>query len=409
MDSEAFRSTCLGERKPTVRILIVDDDVVDRELCRRCLKGTQSFVSQIFEASTAREAESLCRSESFDCLLVDNLLTDSSGLLFAKQLAAASGVHAPPVILMTGHGSEQLVVDAMHAGCADYIIKDGLTTASLNRAIENAVEKAVLRRAVESRSHSLERSNEQLRQRTEEIQRFYHSVSHEIKTPLTAAREFVALTLDGIGGPISSSQREFLEHALDSCDDIARHFDDLIDTTRLDTGKLRIRIAPAALSTAVARAVAASAQMARARHIELTASVPEGLPSVMMDAGRIVQVIANLVHNAVKFSEAGGRVTVTVTAPCPDQIELRVADQGCGIAAEHLPKIFQRLYQVNGGGEGSAEAGLGLGLFIAREIVRLHGGDLFASSEIGRGSTFWFRLPVANKRLPQSPKAEVCS
>jgi signal transduction histidine kinase len=390
----------------TVRILIVDDDVADREMCRRCLTDMGSFKSQITEASTAREAESLCHSQEFDCLLVDHTAADFSGISLARQLSVAAGVRAPPVILMSGHGSEGLVVEAMHAGCADYLMKRSLTPAALNRAVENAVEKAVLRRAVESRSRSLERSNDELLQRTEEIKRFYHSLSHEIKTPLTAAREFVALTLEGIGGSITPSQREFLEHALNSCDDIARHFDDLIDTTRLDTGKLRIRREPTSPASLIARAVASSAQLARARRIKLKTCVPKDLPLLDIDSGRIVQVVANLLHNALKFSAAGGRVEVTVARALGRHVEVRVTDNGCGIEEKHLPKIFERLYQVGGAGESQCETGLGLGLFIAREIVRLHGSELFVTSKPGRGSMFWFTLPLAAVRsTPQTVEA----
>jgi signal transduction histidine kinase len=405
MEVQQHQAQSAATARPTLRLLVVDD-AAGRALCRWCLRNTESFTSHILEACTAGEAQRLCHDHEFDCLLVDDALSDTSGVELTRRLLGAAGANAPPVILMTGRGSEQLAIDALQAGCADYISKDRLTVASLNRAVENAVEKSSLRRAVESRTRSLQRSNEQLREKSEEIERFYHSVSHEIKTPLTAAREFIALTLEGFGGNVTVTQREFLEHALASCDDIARHFDDLLDATRLEEGKMRIRREPAVLATTITRAIGACSRLARDRGVALRNNVPGDLPPVHIDSGRIVQVIANLVHNAVKFAPPGGWVEVNSTPPTRGQVEVRVVDNGCGIGEEHLPKIFQRLYQAGGAEGANCEPGLGLGLYISREIVRLHGADIHVTSGVGKGSTFRFSLPLAST-MPFHSQREV--
>jgi signal transduction histidine kinase len=245
------------------------------------------------------------------------------------------------------------------------------------RAILNAVEKSRLKMTIADKTRHLEVANETLLHRQAEIHRVYQTISHEIKTPLTAAREFISIVRDGISGPVSEQQAEYLELAVESCDQLASHFNDLIDTARLDTGKLRLDRHPTPIARLVMRATASVASAARAKNITITRRIPSGLPLVCVDPGRIVQVIANLLWNAVKYTPAEGRIVITAAriAEPWDGVQITVEDTGCGIRTS------------------DPQAGLGLGLSIARELVRLHGGDMTAESILGAGSTFRFTLP----------------
>ena len=239
----------------------------------------------------------------------------------------------------------------------------------------------------------LRRTNRDLRAKNLEIQNFYHTLSHELKTPLTAAREFVAIVRDGLGGAVTPQQREYLGIALDSCNQLRVCLNDLLDATRLETGKLSLELrltSPAALAQ---RTVTTLQSGARDASLILTCAAASDLPDVMLDEHRIAQVLTNLIGNALKFTQPGGRVEVQVSALSPAEVEFAVTDNGRGIPADQLEQVFDRLHQVKAGDAATGQ-GIGLGLYICRELVRLHGGDIRVSSEPGAGSAFRFTLPV---------------
>ncbi|MDX1561394.1 MAG: hybrid sensor histidine kinase/response regulator, partial [Gammaproteobacteria bacterium] len=342
------------------------------------------------------EAIRLCRDVHFDCILIDYRLPDICGTKLMSELEVHDSV-ASPMIILTAIGNEEIAMEAVHMGAADYIPKHMVSEKSLHRAISNAVERTRLRRAIITRTRALEAANEQLHRKNDQIRRFYHTVSHEIKTPLTAAREFVSLVADGIMGDLNDEQKRSLNYALESCDLIATHFNDLIECTRLDTGKLRLDRQIIDVRHAIDQSVTMMRGSLEAKNIVLDLDVPNELPRIEADASRIVQVLSNLLSNAIKFTDSGGKIGVSasVAPKRPDYLEIAVIDTGIGIAPNDLPRIFERLYQAEQGETYSSNGGLGLGLSIAKDIIALHGGELEVESTPGKGSTFRLVLPLA--------------
>jgi len=244
----------------------------------------------------------------------------------------------------------------------------------------------------------VERSNADLRHKNEEIQNFYHTLSHELKTPLTSAREFIAIVMDGLAGGLNSTQKEYLRIALESCNQLRVCINDLLDATRLETGKLSIELKLASPGAVAERVVKALRPAAIGKRIELACEVEPGLPAVRLDENRIMQVITNLLNNALKFTNPGGHIVarVALSPEQADAVEVSVSDTGRGIPPAQLDRIFDRLYQVKSG-DASTEQGVGLGLYICRELVRLHGGDIIVESKVGAGSKFTFTLPLQPK------------
>ncbi len=241
----------------------------------------------------------------------------------------------------------------------------------------------------------VERTNADLRRKNDEIQNFYHTLSHELKTPLTSAREFISIVVDGLAGPPNDTQREYLRIALDSCNQLRVCINDLLDATRLETGKLSIDLKPTAVGDVARRVLKTLEAAASGKTIALECDIEPDLPKVELDENRITQVVTNLLNNALKFTEPGGRITVAVAAS-PDKhghVEVSVSDTGRGIPPGQMERIFDRLYQIKTG-DATTEQGVGLGLYICRELVRLHGGDIRVESQPGVGSTFTFTLPV---------------
>ncbi len=395
------------EEQDPIRLLLVDDDPSYLDLCSRILARSNSVEFNVDTASSIKDAFFKCRNHEFDCLLVDYKLPDGSGtdiidLLdeYVEQLEQRDRI-PPPTIIVTADGGQHAATQAIRAGAKDFIAKCDVTPQSVRRAIVHAVEKSRLEMSVKQRSVALEQAyevienaNKQLESKRREILSFYHTLSHEVKTPLAAAREFVSLVKDGAAGEIQDDQRELLGYAMDSCDQIKYQFTELLDMARIDSGKMKLNQQTVILKHIVKRCVASVADNLRIKGIDIVVSDIDPTLTVYCDTDRIVQVISNLLTNAVRFTEAGGTITLTLLNLQSEQkVRVIVADTGCGIAEDELDLIFERLYQVEVIDPESSQNGLGLGLSICRELLNLHDSQLIVSSELGAGTQFCFELP----------------
>jgi PAS domain S-box-containing protein len=228
------------------------------------------------------------------------------------------------------------------------------------------------------------------------IRNFYHTLSHELKTPLTSAREFISIVIDGLAGPLNETQLEYLGVAKESCDQLRLYINDLLDVTRLETGKMRIEFHTLPLVALVERVVEMLAPAAAGKGVSLICDCQPDLPAVPIDRQRILQVLTNLTTNAIKFTPAGGHIRLILReAPAdPECLQVNVCDTGRGIPEDQLDMIFNRRYQANHNDQSAdSQSGLGLGLYICQELVDLHGGRIWVESEIGKGSTFSFVVP----------------
>jgi PAS domain S-box-containing protein len=246
----------------------------------------------------------------------------------------------------------------------------------------------------------LERTNQELLRKNREIENFYHTLSHELRTPLTSANEFISIVMEGLAGSLNQTQMEYLGIAKASCHQLGVCINDLFDATRLETGKLTVELKPTLLGPLVHRVVTTMASSAAERKLDLSYEVQPELPAVPLDEHRIVQVLTNLLSNAIKFSSPGSSIVVkAVRAPRDDDlVQISVSDSGCGISKQEQDRIFDRLYQVKTG-DAATEQGVGLGLYLCRELVQLHGGNIWVESEPGQGSTFSFVLPRSRRLL----------
>jgi len=236
---------------------------------------------------------------------------------------------------------------------------------------------------------------EEARQERARLQEnFLSHVSHELCTPLTAIYFFTTNVLDGLLGDLTPEQREHLASALDNVKQLKDMVSDLLDITRVETHKITVEPQHASPVKLVADAFSTCRTNATAKNISLRSDVAPGLPFVWADPARVRQILTNLIDNAIKFTPESGTITVEGRLMAEDGfLCLSVSDAGCGISPENREIVFDRLAQVKSGAEVS-RSGLGLGLFISKELVSRHGGRIWVESQLGHGSTFYFTLPV---------------
>jgi len=231
--------------------------------------------------------------------------------------------------------------------------------------------------------------------RTRLQEKFLSHVSHELRTPLTAIYFFTTNVLDGLLGDLTPGQREHLTFALDNVKQLKDMVSDLLDITRVETHKLNVEPQHTSPVKLIAEALSTCRTNAAAKNISLRSDVRPDLPFVWADPARVRQILINLIDNGIKFTPEGGTITVESRPIVEGEgfLCLSVSDTGCGISPANREAIFDRLAQVKSRAEAS-RSGLGLGLFIARELVSRHAGRIWVESQLGRGSTFCFTLPV---------------
>ncbi|MFH1653667.1 MAG: ATP-binding protein [Pseudomonadota bacterium] len=234
---------------------------------------------------------------------------------------------------------------------------------------------------------------------------FISSVSHELRTPLTTIKNVVSNALAGITGEISESLKTYLHMANSEIDRLTRIINDLLDISKIESGKFELRRDFVDISKLLDCVVKVFADFALKKGVELKKSYVgvKKLP-IYIDPDRITQVVFNLVDNAIKFTPTGGSVSINIE-DLKNEIEVRVSDTGMGISPEGANIVFEKFRQV-GRIEGSGIKGTGLGLAIARELIEMHGGKIWLSSELGKGSVFGFRLPKISSKEVAKIKAE---
>lgn len=231
---------------------------------------------------------------------------------------------------------------------------------------------------------------------------FVNAISHDLRTPLTSIKGYAEFLEDEIAGPVTSQQREFVEQIEKGASRLEGLVDDLLDFARIEAGTFRLNPEVGDFGLKIREIVASVAPQAKESNITIEVGLRDTPLMIRMDPQRIERLLANLLCNAIKFTPSGGRIWLRVRREA-DHVRCEVEDNGLGIAAEDIPKLFQRFSQLEPGGR--RKGGSGLGLSIAKTIVEAHGGTIGVSSVPGKGSTFWFTLPQeADQTVGQLPR-----
>ena len=388
--------------QPRARILLADDNTDMREYLRRLL-STKYDVEAVAEGETALAA---ALSQKFDLVLSDVMMPKLDGFGLLRALRADEKTRTTPVILLSARAGEESRVEGMGAGADDYLIKPfsarelmARVEAHLNlQRVRRESEEAVLQLIVREQKA---RASAEIANRVKDD--FLAMLSHELRTPLNAIFGWTHLLKRG---KLSEADRARGIDIIQRNAEAQRAIiDELLDISRIVTGKLQLDPKPIELVGVIQAAIDAVRPAADAKDIQIVTTLDPGVGLVMGEAVRLQQIVWNLLSNAVKFTPADGRIEVELKTAGLN-VEIVVRDSGEGIVPEFLPYIFERFRQADTSAK-RTHGGLGLGLSIVSSLVAMHSGDIRAESDgKGKGATFIVTLPLLTGLLrPTEPVA----
>jgi PAS domain S-box-containing protein len=221
---------------------------------------------------------------------------------------------------------------------------------------------------------------------------FISQVSHELRTPLTSIKGYIDNLKDGIAGALKRKQEDYLDRMAKNADHLVHLISDLLDVAQLESGKMTIRPIAISLNDLIEEVVNSLQPTMQEKGLELTFEKFIGESRIRGDHDKLEQVVANLLHNAIKYTPSGGRITIAMRQE-GTFLKTSIRDTGVGISPEQQSKLFERFYRIEQ--EPSAPTnGTGLGLYIAKNLIEMHGGEIRVTSEAGHGSEFSFTLPI---------------
>jgi len=385
------------------RLLVVDDEESLR-ITTAAIFENEGYI--VDTASSGDEAIELLNNQDYDLVLTDLHMEGGDGLSVLNRIRRQAPLTIS--VVLTGFASVESAIAALQEGAYDYLVKP-CDIESMKHTIRRGVEHRRLMLAEQKARADLRQLNldleQRIQERTAELTRlnaeladanrakdvFLATLSHELRTPLTPVVGWIKLLRSG------TLDEKSVIQALDAIERNAwlqsRLIDDLLDTSRIATGKLHFEPKATDLNSAVKAAVDTVRTSAAARNIELNVALWPASLIVLGEPVRLQQIAWNLVSNAIKFTDPGGKVRITTNLN-GKQADLEVIDTGVGIEAEFLPHVFDRFRQADGS-TSRRHGGLGLGLAIADALCKMHGGRLKAQSEgVGRGATFSFHLDL---------------
>jgi len=399
-----------------LKILVVDDDEIDRIAVHRGLKKAGLEI-EFSEASSYSEALVMLtekvnnlKRNFFDCVFLDYRLPDRDGLALIQELQNR-GIRVPLVVL-TGQGDEQIAVELMKAGASDYLPKSKISPEILERTLRNAIRLYEAERIVELTQQRLRVNNKTLKRQNQELAKqrrqielqnlklqelsqlksqFLASMSHELRTPMNAIMGFSQLLMRQYPDPLTEKQLNIVERIFNNSQNLLIMLNEVLDFSKIEAGHLELNLSEFDLSKLVTLTVEEMRSLTINKILQLTAETNLENPYIVNDQNCVKRILINLVSNAVKFTETG-EVKVEIRDLTTQTVEIAVKDTGCGIPQKNLEEIFDAFRQVDQSIT-RRYGGTGLGLAITDSLVKMMGGKITVTSELGQGSEFRVELP----------------
>ena len=373
------------------RILLIDDDQVDRTSVRRAL-AKSGLAHALTEASDGASGLALAQAQDFDCVLLDYRLPDVDAFdLLAMLVAPEGGSHA--VLMLTGESDHSVALRLIGAGALDYLAKADTTPSSLSRAIRYAkarrrfvADLRSARRDAEEKSLALDALNRQK-------SLFFSIISHDLRNPFQAILGLSKGLSHAVAAKDHTSIERRAQAVLESADQANSLMEGLFAWASLQMDTLDTPLATIDVASIAAATVDGALKTAADKGLTLAADCA-GIYAIG-HGDMLAAILRNLVHNAVKFTPAGGRITISA-ATMDTRTEIAVSDTGIGMAPDKVDDLFRldRRSTTNGT---AGERGSGLGLLLCRDLVERQGGELAVTSTLGGGTRFYFLLPKVER------------
>jgi PAS domain S-box-containing protein len=384
-----------------MRVLSIDNDITDRKLA----DADRHMLTERLSLATAAarvgvwEWDLASNSLMWDATMFDIYgLTPLSPMPYERWSASVAPEDLPKV-----EAAQRLTIESRGQGAAEYriILEDGSIRiiSSVERVVLDDQGRVTRMIGVNADVSERKAAEEALEQSSKDRMRFkddfLSNVSHELRSPLTAIKQFTSILFSGIAGDLSPVQREYQQIVLKNVQQLQSMIDDLLEVTRLESGKLTVELASASIHDAIGDALDTLQGVSRVKGVKVSWNVPPDLPAAFADRTRLRQMLIILLDNAIKFTTKGGSAMVSAKILPSDSrfLLIEVSDDGVGIPADRVERLFDRLYQVPATSTASRK-GLGLGLYICKELAALQGGEIWVAQGPQRGSTFAFTIPV---------------
>lgn len=366
--------------------LLVEDNPGDARLAQEAFRECETGYFVVTHVETLGEAIDHLGNNECDIVLLDLSLPDAKGLSAVSRLRSVNP--EVPVVILTGLNDEDVAIDALQEGAQDYLVKGFETFHYIGRAVRHAIERQKIERLLAA---SLEEAKKASRAKSE----FLATMSHELRTPLNAIIGFSEIMNQEMLGKLGNpSYTEYSGNIHDSGMHLLGIINDILDLAKIETGGIELRKDWISLAEVLEAASRMVEQRAADGAITLVHDTSTELPQLMMDRKRLMQIIVNLMSNAVKFTPEGGNVTFGGRMDSDNMLEIFVIDTGIGIAPEDIETAFTPFRQVDGALNRKFE-GTGLGLPLTKQLTELQGGELVLTSEIGVGTSVFARFSAS--------------
>src|SRR3989338_3739991 len=337
--------------KFSLRVLLVEDNPDHALLAKNAILTSKDRKYTVEVCGSVEEAIEKVKVGQINMIISDYNLPGKNGLEFLEWLNTQN-INVP-FVMMTGMGDQKTAVKAMQEGAYNYIVKDDVYLNVLPHVVDETFlkylaeqEKARYELEIREKNVALEKANRELKKLDQLKSDFIASVSHDIRTPLNSVQESIALILDGVVSTKAENGKKVLEIAKRSIGRLTSMINDLLDFSKIEAGKLRLHVEPCDLQFLVDEVLGSLRSLAEKKKVKLDFKPLREFPKVACDAERIIQVLTNLVGNAIKFTPENGSVTVQLEGAPNHCVRFIVSDTGIGIRKEDLGRVFERFEQV---------------------------------------------------------------
>lgn len=375
-----------GDTKSPVKVLLIDDDEEDYILTRQWLGEVESRRYDLHWVDGYDHALEAIARERYDIFLLDYRLGQHSGLDLLKELTQADS--RVPVILMTGAERMDVDIEGMRLGATDYLVKGQITPDLLERAIRYAMARKETEALLQEAKEAAEEAN---RAKTA----FLSNISHELRTPLAVIIGNAELLRDrDIAAMDPDEIKAFMSDVHGNARYLLDLINDLLDLSKAEADRIELEEDQIALAGVIDDAVGLARQLPNGGGLTFECEVDPALQTMFADPTRLKQILVNLLTNAVKFTEDGGKITVSAFLDRRSRPTLEITDTGVGISEDDLRRITEPFVQGAGRQVTGSLSGSGLGLPLAKRLTELHGGALVIRSTPGIGTTVVLTFPA---------------